>query len=182
MAAVRRGDQDPQGSGEIHYQGNRYWNVALNQWMGKKVTIRFDPDALHEPMKVYDLQNRLSARRMHRRCGASLHRRRTRHARLRAARQKAVAAEAEAQQKLTAMQLGDTLERGRKAATKPKPVRSPVTRIATGNLAIKPQHDAISEEELSARFSTAIARISGEASILEFPKWENGRQVVLPYA
>jgi hypothetical protein len=43
------------GSGEIHYQGNRYWHAALNQHAGRKVTIRFDPDALHQPVKVYDL-------------------------------------------------------------------------------------------------------------------------------
>ncbi|KAA6405056.1 transposase domain-containing protein [Candidatus Tokpelaia sp.] len=47
------------GSGEIHFNGNRYWAAALNQYAGQKVTLRFDPDTLHSPVRVYDLENRL---------------------------------------------------------------------------------------------------------------------------
>jgi len=47
------------GSGEIHFQGNRYWAEALNQYAGQKVTLRFDPDDMHRPIRVYDLENRL---------------------------------------------------------------------------------------------------------------------------
>ena len=47
------------GSGEIHIFGNRYWSQELNQYAGKKVTVRYDPDNLTKPMHVYDLENRL---------------------------------------------------------------------------------------------------------------------------
>ncbi|WP_319496290.1 transposase domain-containing protein [uncultured Cohaesibacter sp.] len=47
------------GSGEIHIFGNRYWARELNQYAGKKVTVRYDPDNLTKPMRVYDLDNRL---------------------------------------------------------------------------------------------------------------------------
>nr|WP_321459053.1 transposase domain-containing protein [uncultured Cohaesibacter sp.] len=47
------------GSGEIHIFGNRYWARELNQYAGKKVTVRYDPDNLTRPMRVYDLNNRL---------------------------------------------------------------------------------------------------------------------------
>ncbi len=39
----------------IHFHGNRYWNDCLVSLVGKKVTIRFDPDTLHEPVHVYRL-------------------------------------------------------------------------------------------------------------------------------
>lgn len=47
------------GSGEIHLFGNRYWSVELNQFAGKKVTVRFDPDHLTKPIHVYDIEDRL---------------------------------------------------------------------------------------------------------------------------
>jgi len=47
------------GSGEIHIFGNRYWNKALNGHAGKNVTIRFDPDHLTQPIRVYDANDNL---------------------------------------------------------------------------------------------------------------------------
>ncbi|MEM1370603.1 MAG: transposase domain-containing protein [Pseudomonadota bacterium] len=47
------------GSGEIHFEGNRYWHEALNELAGRQVTVRFDPDNLHQAMRVYDLEDRL---------------------------------------------------------------------------------------------------------------------------
>ena len=47
------------GSGEIHFEGNRYWHVALNEYAGRQVTVRFDPEDYHKPMRVYDLEDRL---------------------------------------------------------------------------------------------------------------------------
>lgn len=44
---VRRTD------GTIHLMENRYWSAAIAHHAGHKVTVRFDPQALHEGLHVY---------------------------------------------------------------------------------------------------------------------------------
>ncbi len=158
------------GSGEVHFMGNRYWSRELNQYMGKQVTIRFDPDHLTKPIKVYDLANRFI-------CDAECiadtgfdnqDAART-HARNRADYRKANEALARAHRKLSPMELGEILEKGRKAEERSEPIRPAVTRIFTGNLATAPQ-EAISDDEFSDVFSKALSRVSGGASILPFSK------------
>lgn len=39
--------------GIIHWAGNRYYAEELARWRGRKLTIRFDPDALHAGVHVY---------------------------------------------------------------------------------------------------------------------------------
>lgn len=41
--------------GSVHLAGNRYWSDGLLGLIGHKVTLRFDPEALHEPLHVYRL-------------------------------------------------------------------------------------------------------------------------------
>ncbi|MFK0277413.1 transposase domain-containing protein [Ensifer sp. NPDC090286] len=157
------------GSGEVHFMGNRYWSRELNQYMGKQVTIRFDPDHLTKPIKVYDLANRFI-------CDADCiadtgfdnQDAAREHARNRADYRKANAALAKAHRKLSPMELGAILEKGRRAE-RPEPVRPTVTRIFTGNLATAPA-EAISDDEFSDVFSKALSRVSGGASILPFSK------------
>lgn len=43
--------------GSVHLSGNRYWCEALSEHAGRKVLIRFDPDALHSEVQVYSLAN-----------------------------------------------------------------------------------------------------------------------------
>ncbi|RYY25216.1 MAG: hypothetical protein EOP62_14235 [Sphingomonadales bacterium] len=38
---------------EIRLEGNRYWSPALHAHAGKRVTVRFNPDNLHEEVHVY---------------------------------------------------------------------------------------------------------------------------------
>lgn len=160
------------GSGEIHFQGNRYWNVALNQHAGSKVVIRFDPDALHEPVKVYDLKNRLICEA---KCidntgfdnadDARLHARAVKN------HIKAVRQVADAHATLTAQQLGEIYYRGGKAKPpEPEKVRPTVTRLVTnGSLALSPAPaDAISEEHFENLFSRALGIVQGGA-VIEFP-------------
>ena len=40
-------------SGEIHLYGNRFWSSFLSDHVGKSLTIRFDPQSLHRPLRVY---------------------------------------------------------------------------------------------------------------------------------
>ena len=51
MDSVRLNAQD----GSFKIAGNRYWLQALHEHRGKKMTIRFDPDWLHAPARVYRL-------------------------------------------------------------------------------------------------------------------------------
>jgi len=52
--AVKVRSQD----GQIHRYGNRYWGEFLHAHLGATVTVRFDPDALAEPMHVYATDGR----------------------------------------------------------------------------------------------------------------------------
>jgi putative transposase len=47
------------GSGHIEIFGNRYWSQELNAIAGDRVTVRFDPDNLHLPVRVYDDRDNL---------------------------------------------------------------------------------------------------------------------------
>lgn len=51
LTADDRATHRQNGSIELH--GNRYWNDALVQIAGQRVTVRFDPDDLHAPLHVY---------------------------------------------------------------------------------------------------------------------------------
>jgi hypothetical protein len=50
--AVRRQD------GQIHFHGNRYWAEFLHEVRGSRVMVRFDPEALAEPLHVYAADGR----------------------------------------------------------------------------------------------------------------------------
>jgi transposase InsO family protein len=39
--------------GAIHFQGNRYWNEKLLEHRGRPLTLRFDPENLHDDLAVY---------------------------------------------------------------------------------------------------------------------------------
>ena len=57
MAAERiRADRQ---KGSVNLFGTPYWNDALTEHAGKLLTVRFDPDDLHKPVRVYDAENRL---------------------------------------------------------------------------------------------------------------------------
>jgi transposase InsO family protein len=161
------------GSGEIHYQGNRYWNVALNQYAGDKVVIRFDPDALHQPVKVYDLKSRLICEA---KCIENTGFDNVDDARMQARlvknHIKAVRQVADAHATLTAQQLGEIYSRGNKPKAEPEKVRPTVTRLVTsGNLALAPTQapaDAISEQHFETLFSRALGIVQANG-VIEFP-------------
>ena len=45
-------------SGVLHMLGNRYWSPFLVNHVGRKVVVRFDPEALHQAVAVYGLDGR----------------------------------------------------------------------------------------------------------------------------
>lgn len=48
-------------TGAISFAGNRYWTEGMLAHAGTRLTIRFDPDALHTSVFAYDQQDRLLA-------------------------------------------------------------------------------------------------------------------------
>ncbi|SIQ24595.1 Mu DNA-binding domain-containing protein [Rhizobium sp. RU35A] len=161
------------GSGEVHFQGNRYWSPLLNQHAGDKVTLRFDPDRLHDPIHVYDLDNRLICRAE---CiddtGHNDQAAARQHARRRSDYQKKVRELRDAEVVFSPDQLAEIYSRGDAPASAPEPMRPVVTRLVpsqSGNLAVKAEQ-SLSPEEFEDAFSRGLARLSGGASILEFPK------------
>ncbi|UTO29289.1 transposase domain-containing protein [Bartonella harrusi] len=169
------------GTGEIHFYGNRYWARALNEYAGQKVIVRFDPDDLHQDLRVYDLNNRFI-------CMASClcdvgfydQQAARLNGRLRKEYVKAVKAEKQLAAKLAPDQLADVYGRleqkgkelKRKSAIKPK-----VTRLVAnnmGNLALTAKEDeALEEEEFSQHLHKALRRLSvcdGGREVIKFPK------------
>jgi hypothetical protein len=49
-------------SGAIRLFGNRYWSQEIAHLAGQKVIVRYDPEALHEGVSVWDAESRFVAR------------------------------------------------------------------------------------------------------------------------
>lgn len=178
LSAVAITARKPDGA--IHMHGNRYWNGALNQWIGKKLTVRFDPADLHKPIKVYDPQGRFlcDAECLGMTGFTDTAAART-HEKARKTHQKNLAAVAKSNAALTPMQLGEIMDKGRKSASRQpnsQPVRPAVTRLVTGNLArTAVAVEAISEDEFEDSFARALSRLpGGESAIIPFPSGNTG--------
>ncbi|CZT33019.1 transposase domain-containing protein [Rhizobium sp. 9140] len=171
--------------GAIHYAGNRYWAPVLNQWIGKKLTIRFDPANLHGAIKLYDGAGRflgdaecILAHGFD--CQAAA-RQTARKASDYAKAQKSLL---ELNRTIEADQLADLYAKARKAEKRPEaPAPRPVvTRLITGsNLAPAVSAEAIGEGEFENSFSRGLARIMGEGSaIIPFPTGKTAAGTVKP--
>ncbi|WP_174800707.1 transposase domain-containing protein [Martelella limonii] len=159
------------GNGMIHFQKNRYWSAELTQFAGKKVTIRFDPDNLHQSVRIYDLEDRLICEADCIDDAGFLNLGEAReHNKTRREFARAQKAELAAKQKLTARELGEIIYRGEKPAA-PSPVepqRPVITRIATvPQMKPRQQEDEIDFEE---SFSRAMSMIRGDGGVIKFPK------------
>jgi hypothetical protein len=171
LSAVAVTARKPDGA--IHLHGNRYWNAVLNEWIGRKLTVRFDPADLHRPVKVYDPEGRFLcdadclAKTGFADTGAA-----RRQEKARKTHVKNLQAVAKSNAALSPMQLGEIMEKGRKAeaAKRPQtPVRSVVTRLVTGNLAHAPV-ETVDDDHFEDKFARGLARLAGgESAIIQFP-------------
>ncbi|WP_336288630.1 transposase domain-containing protein [Bartonella sp. CB60] len=168
------------GTGEIHFYGNRYWAQVLNQHAGQKVIVRFDPDNLHQDLRVYDLNNRLiciapclSDVGFYDQQAARLN------GRLRKDYVKAVKAEKQLAAKLVPDQLADVYrqverkDQDLKAAPKIKPKVSRLVQSNVGNLALQVKDEALETEEFSHNLHQALRRLSlqdEEHEVIKFPR------------
>ena len=145
------------GSGEIELYGNRYWAVELNEHAGQHVTVRFDPDALQQPVSVYTADDRLICRAD---CVAAVGfddvdaARAT--ARDRGALLKALKEHERLRGKLSADELGRLM--GGEPAPVPAPMPPKVKRLAVGNGRAVQVHDEI--EDFEAAFSRGLRLIA----------------------
>ena len=160
-------------SGAVHLFGNRYWSRELNQWIGKKLTVRFDPSDLHAAVKVYDPQGRLICDagcidKTGFDCQAAA--RET--ARAKSEFAKSLKAQKDAARRLSDVQLKELMGRGDHAETrKAKPARPKVTRLITHQQAATAfDLEAIDDQQFEDDFSRGLARLAGgAAAILPFP-------------
>jgi putative transposase len=143
----------------IEIGGNRYWSEALIDHMGDRVLLRFDPDALHEPVQVCRLDGSYL-------CDAPCVERggfldiaaAERQARLKKQFIRAVRERAEAERGLSIDAIADMLP-----ATEPAPVPEPrVIAPVFGNAARKmaPAPQSETREDLDAAFSASVARLA----------------------
>ncbi len=169
------------GTGEIHFYGNRYWARALNEHAGQKVIVRFDPDHLHQDLRVYDLHNRLICLApclcdvgFYDQQAARLN------GRLRKEYVKAVKAEKQLAAKLAPDQLADVygrLEKKDEAFKSKLPIKPKVTRLVpnnVGNLALQAKEDeALEAQEFSHHLHKALRKLSASdegREVIKFPK------------
>ena len=158
-------------NGAIHLFGNRYWSRELNQWIGKKVTARFDPSDLHGDVKVYDPQGRLICDAA---CidktGFDCQAAARDTARAKSDFAKSLKVQKEAARRLNDVQLKELMGRGETAP--PKTVRPKVTRLITRQQAAPaPTVEEIDAQQYADNFSRGLALLAGgDAAILPFPK------------
>jgi len=164
------------GSGEIHLLGNRYWAMALNAHAGRMVTVRFDPDDLTKPIKVYTGDNSFI-------CDAEVIgdvrfddvEQSVRHAKARNEHRKALVAEKRALAKLSAQELAALYSRAEKAE-EPQPQKPKVVRMTQGNLVLKPISVVeTGPDEFNDNFGRAMELIEQGASIHPFPRPDRER-------
>jgi transposase InsO family protein len=151
-------------TGEIQLGGNRYWHEDLVAFMGKAVTVRFDPDDLHAPVGVYAKDGRLiceapaiEATGFDNSADAQAHGRTKRqwvkaqHELLDAERRLGIAAVASLLPSVPA----------------PEAPYSPVVRLVTEMPAMRPDASAAAD----ASFSRAVRALAGEqdAELIQFP-------------
>ena len=164
--------------GAIHLFDNRYWHSALNQWIGKKLTVRFDPADLHGSIKIYDPQGRfLCDAECIDKTGFDCAADAREIARARSTKKKDDTAALKSARRLSDLQLNELMGRGAKAAKAQadKPSRPTVTRLSTKtpvatNVAYLADGE-IDDQDFEDNFSRGLARLAGgDAAIIQFPK------------
>lgn len=155
------------GSGEIHIFGNRYWNAALNAHAGNNVTVRFDPDHLTQPIRVYDANDNLICVAD---CIADTGFFDTAAARDHAAKRnqltKTIRESARLHAELSPDALAEIYGAG-KLAPEPKPEPPKFKRIANGGLRAEPEAKVEWDEQSEEAFSRAMRLL--EENVIEFP-------------
>lgn len=149
-------------TGEIQLGGNRYWAEELVEFIGRAVTVRFDPDDLHSPVAVYARDGRLICEAPAiEATGFADVEAAGKHARLRRQWVKGQRELLQLERRLTIQDVADLMP----APPPPTPSSQPrVVRLA-GKAAV--QGDA--QSLAAASFSRAVRALDGGADVLQFP-------------
>ncbi len=162
--------------GAIHLFGNRYHQQFLTQWIGRKVTVRFDPADLHGAIKVYDPEGRFLGEadcvaKVGFDCQAAARER----ARAESDHMRSLKAQKTAARRLTDLDLKDLNAKADKMRPQAKTPKAPtVTRLVTRSAVLTKLEPAVSEEieSFDDKFNAGMDRILGDADIILFPNRE----------
>lgn len=173
LAAEKVTARKPDGA--IHLFGNRYHAPFLTQWIGRKVTARFDPADLHGAIKVYDPEGRFLGEadcieKVGFDCQAAARER----ARAESDGKRAQLAQKMAAKRLTDLDLKDLMAKADKMKPATPPKGPTVTRLVTRSAAL-PKIEASETEEAQSfddKFNAGIERLMGDADIILFPNRE----------
>lgn len=151
-------------NGEVSFAGNRYWGEFLIEQRGRKVTLRFDPDALHQPVHIYSPAGAYLGRADCVEAAGFFSTEAARaHARVRGDFVKATKAAAIAAQKLSLAEQAALLPTP-EAPDRPEPrVQRPI--IVKGGAALKPVETEAAEEREDA-FFTAFNRSAARLRVV----------------
>lgn len=153
--------------GHIEIYGNRYWSRELNAVSGDRVTVRFDPDNLHLPIRVYDASDNLICEAD---CISDTGFFDTNAARDHASKRnqltKAVRESARLHAELSPDALAE-LYGSNKLAPEPKPEPPKFKRIANGGIRGEPEARAEWDEQSEEAFSRAMRML--DKNVIEFP-------------
>lgn len=161
--------------GAVFLAENRYWAEFLTEYVGRKLMLRFDPQALHAGVHVYRLDGAyLGAAACVDDTGFADTSAGRAHERIRRAFLKHTREAARLQQRFSLDEMARMLPKVEPAApAAPKVVRPLFGRTATaGNAALKLDHD---QEAVLADFGEAVRRMPGVAHIFA-PKKEGGAE------
>ncbi|WP_150526252.1 transposase domain-containing protein [Roseibium sediminis] len=165
------------GNGRIEFQGNRYWSEELTQYASKDVVIRFDPDNFHQPVKVYDLNNRFicDADCVHD-AGFNDQDAARDHSRARRAFLKHQKELKDLHVQLSAQELATLYESVDEPVAEPEPIHPAVTRLIPNALADRKEQKLRESEEaenqsteFEDKFSRAMSLV-GFGNVLDFPE------------
>lgn len=152
--------------GTVELYGNRFWADWLWAERGKKVTVRFDPELLHQPLHVYRMDGAyLGAAELQEAAGFFDVAAAQAHNRKRRALMNAVKAAADAEAALSIQDVAAMLPEIEKAEPAPPPAARIVRPVfgATALQAIRQQQEEEEEESAADRQLLAALRIQREA-------------------
>lgn len=133
--------------GSISLLGNRYFDPFLHEHRGERVTIRFDPELLHQAIHVYRADgDYLGAAEVIEAAGFLDAGAARRHAQARKAYMRGIKMQLEAERSLSIQDVAAMLPQAPGEGPKPEPK---IVRLVAGNTALKPRH-AEPENEQSA--------------------------------
>ena len=165
--------------GAIHLFSNRYWHGELNQWIGKKLTVRFDPSDLHSPVKVYDPKGRfLCDAECVDNTGFDCAAAAREIERARTTKKKSDKAAKDNARRLSDLELKELMGRVDKVPAAPGKSRPTVTRLITKTPVAQAVPVEADEAQFEDSFARGLSRLSGgDSAIIPFPTGNNAPDV-----